>query len=87
MTAMPMGDDELRTYAELHGARGVYQAGYDLAVNQMRGQSNEAYEFVRSVHSIMRELGIAPVLGMSYEDEILAGLQIIAHRQQQTPST
>lgn len=77
MSAEKMTDEQLIAFAALHGARGVYQAGFDLAVDRMRGEKDRDRDFIVSIHQALREMGFGP-LGLSREEEILHALSAIA---------
>ncbi|MDR7189756.1 hypothetical protein J2Y46_002582 [Microbacterium sp. BE35] len=75
-----MSDAELVEFAAVHGMRGVYQAGYDLAIDQMRGQQDQDREFIETIHKALREMGFRS-LGMSREQEILHALTAVARQR------
>lgn len=80
MSESPLTDEQLAELAEKQGLRAVYVAGWDLAIERVREDGDRNRDFIESVHSILRQMGFAP-LGLSREQEILHALQVFAEQR------
>lgn len=68
-----LSDDELSGLTP----RAAYEAGKDVGIDAMREDNKRNRDFIEAIHAIIREMGFRP-LGLSYEQEILLALRLIA---------